>query len=161
MELIGQYREMHRFGHFMGVPSVVKHKERLKELVSENGAKTMLDYGSGIGKQYIFHLLHHYWNVDVAMYDPAVPLYAKLPEGLFDCVICTDVLEHLEESDVPRVLDEIFGRAKKFVFLTVCTRPAQKLLPDGRNAHTCLKPIDWWRRQIGPRAIPYELVEHD
>ena len=91
------------------------------------------------------------------MYDPAVPGYDEKPEGTFDIVICTDVMEHIEEQDVPAVLDNIFGYADKGVYLAICLREAKRLLPDGRNRHVTVKPQEWWLEKIGSRSQAFEV----
>ena len=43
-------------------------------------------------------------------------------------------------------------RILKGVFVTVGTYPAKKHLPNGENAHICLKPTEWWVDQFKPLA---------
>ena len=82
------------------------------------------------------------------LYDPAVDEFSAKPRGKFDGVICTDVAEHVPEDEVDVFLSDVFSHARKFVFITICTRPAKKLLPDGRNCHLTVKPATWWLRTI-------------
>lgn len=122
------------------------------ELVMETGGR-LLDYGSGKGFQYLKLRVHEQWGgILPYCYDVGLPHLAERPEGVFDGVICTDVLEHIEEADVPAILDDILGFADpsgSFVFLTASCRPAKrKKLSDGRNVHVTVKPPDWWEAQI-------------
>jgi hypothetical protein len=86
----------------------------------------------------------------------------QLPSGKFDGVICTDVLEHCPEEDVPWILAELFSYATKFVFANAATFPAHKRLPSGGNAHCTIRPPRWWEDQFARAArtrpaLSYEL----
>lgn len=83
-------------------------------------------------------------------YDPAIPGKDKLP-AYADMVVCTDVIEHIEPEFLENFLTFIQSRALKVIFLTVATRPAQKMLEDGRNAHLTIKPIEWWLPKMNER----------
>jgi hypothetical protein len=83
-----------------------------------------------------------------------VDKYKQLPEGNFDGVYSTDVLEHIPEEELDRVLTEIFSKADKFVYLGICTVPSQHILSNGENAHDTVQPFDWWVHKI----IPYAKV---
>jgi hypothetical protein len=60
-------------------------------------------------------------------------------------VICTDVLEHCPEEDLPWIVGELFGYARLFVFANVACYPAMKTLPNGENAHCTIRPVEFWR----------------
>jgi FkbM family methyltransferase len=101
-----------------------------------------------------------YWDVDeVQCYDPGYAPHSARPEGRFDGVICTDVLEHCPEEDVPWILEEIFGYAGRFVYLNVACYPARKTLPNGENAHITVRPPEWWREKVRAAARPGIRVE--
>lgn len=164
-ELLAMYREMHLKGErFLNVPaeetfdgrSLKPQVERIKRLVKATGAATLLDYGSGKAKQYDvspvtvpgageFDSLIDYWELDeVTFYDPAYPPYSTRPQGRFDGVISTDVLEHCPEEDMEWIIGELFSLAEKFVFATVACHPARKRLPNGENAHCTIREPQWW-----------------
>lgn len=168
-ELVKLYRQMHEEGEtFLGIPaektfpglSLPPQAHRVARLIDLTGARTLLDYGSGKGLQYrispveipgegIFNSIQDYWVVDsIHCYDPNYEPYCELPSGKFDGVICTDVLEHCPESDLPWILEEIFHYADKFVFANVACFPAKKRLANGENAHCTIKPPDWWVQLI-------------
>ena len=129
----------------------------VKDLVQDTKSKTLLDYGCGKGLQYTKWKHHEELGIDMpALYDPAVPSYDTLPDGPFDGVISTDVLEHIPEEHLPETFDQIFSRAERFVFLAICTRPAIAILPSGENAHCTLQPCTWCVEQIkkhSPRKV--------
>lgn len=153
MDLIEEYRKLHAQGKFLGL-SVLKFADEIGELIRQHNVKTVLDYGSGQGHQYMPpHSLQEKWGVDVTMYDPAVDGLDVLPKETFGAVICTDVLEHVPESVVPALLASVFSRATKFVFLTVCCRPAKKTFPDGTNVHVTVKARGWWEEKAAAAAL--------
>ncbi len=63
-------------------------------------------------------------------------------------MICTDVLEHIPEPDISWILSEQFGLATKLVFGNIASFPADKLLPNGENAHCTVRPVAWWQETI-------------
>jgi len=114
----------------------------------------LLDYGSGKGFQYLALRVHDQWGGLLPhCYDPGVRQLREKPSGKFSGIICTDVMEHIEERDVPKTLADIFGFAgeRAFVFFAIACRPAKrKRLPDGRDVHVTIKPPEWWGAQIDP-----------
>ena len=63
------------------------------------------------------------------LYDPAVQGIDVKPEGQFDGVMCTDVLEHIPEDELDTVIADLAGYAKQWAFIAVCCRPAKKTFP--------------------------------
>lgn len=169
LELQDLYRTMHLEGEkFLGIQpqdqypgqSLMPQVHRIKALVEKTSAHTVLDYGSGKGKQYGALTVRDpagnehpgvldYWDIDeVVCYDPCYAPYSKYPEGKFDGVICTDVLEHCPEDDIPWIVGDLFEFASRFVFANVACYPALQRLPTGENAHCTIKPMAWWRDLI-------------
>ena len=97
----------------------------------------LLDYGCGKST------LANNLPFTIKQYDPAMPKFAALPHPA-DVVVCTDVLEHIEPECIQDVIKHLSQLTKKICYLSVATRPAQKTLPDGRNAHLLIKPYSWW-----------------
>lgn len=119
--------------------------------------RTILDYGAGKGAQYtirdfsvpgigVVPSLEEGLGVTFTPYDPAWPAYEKLPDGPFDATVATDVLEYVPEVDIDWVLDEMFSRARKLVFVHSSTvmstkkRPADMERPD--------RSLKWWLRSM-------------
>lgn len=103
------------------------------------GKGTILDYGCGKNPLRI---------EGAKLYDPAIKGIDKPPEPA-DYVICTDVLEHVEPEYIDAVIEDLRRVTRKSLFLTVCTRPADKCLADGRNAHLIQKSASWWGEKVG------------
>lgn len=118
-------------------------------LIKTSNIKTVLDFGCGKAGCWNQYDLKGLWGLtEVALYDPGVESYNKLPEKRFDLVICTDVLEHVPEHLLNEVLTQITTRARKAVFCTISTRPASKTLVDGSNAHANVQNESWWRNKL-------------
>lgn len=150
-ELIAGYRRMATEGsNFQGL-SVLQHARLIGKLITRTGARTLLDYGcAGAGAYAHPYLMHEGWGVDLpALYDPAVPAFEAKPSGQFDGVICSDVLEHVPERHVDAVIAELFGYATRFVFASVCCRPAKKRFPGTQvNLHVTVRPFAWWEQKL-------------
>lgn len=109
----------------------------------------LLDYGSGKGYQYLAHRAHEVWGGFLPVcYDPGVRQLSGRPEGVFDGIISTDVLEHIEQRHLANVIQDIFSYAnpigEPFVYLHTCCRPARKVFGDGVNLHATVQPPEWW-----------------
>jgi hypothetical protein len=172
--LLEQYRLMHTNGDArLGIPSermflgqsLLPQAPHIRTLVRATSSASILDYGSGKGRQYDLRRIvddegvdhpdvRSYWGVkEIRCYDPGYEPFAQLPSGEYDGVICTDVLEHCAEEDIPWILHELFAFARKFVFANVACFPARKTLPSGGNAHCTIRPVKWWSEQIERAAM--------
>jgi hypothetical protein len=131
-----------------------KYAEQIAGLAEALGVDDLLDYGAG--KETLAQALPQY---AVHSYDPAVPHLSEEPVA-HDLVACTDVMEHIEPELVDNVLDHIASLTKKIVWFQIATTPATKTLPDGRNAHICVEPAEWWLAKLVDRwdVIRYEKM---
>jgi hypothetical protein len=181
--LVQQYEIMHLHGEtHLGIPpeqtfpgaSLPKQAHPIKRLIRLTGAKTILDYGAGKGQQYLplritdeeerieYPDIRSFWGVDeIRCYDPGYQPFQVLPSGTFDGVVCTDVLEHCPEEDIPWILDELFALAGKFVYANVACFPARKRLPSGGNAHCTIKPVRWWEDELERPARARPQVRYE
>ena len=155
MKHLNSYKEMHEDEAVYDGCSLNLHAQSIKDIISLSGATTLLDYGCGKGMQYSREKYHekYFFGIMPELYDPAVAKYSVLPKGKFDGVICTDVLEHVPEEELDKVLTKIYSKATEFVYLGICTIPAKAFLPSGEDAHVTLKSFDWWVDKIRPHAI--------
>ena len=118
-----------------------KYSEHIAQLAKKLGTRDILDYGCGKAT------LQKSLPFPIQNYDPFVPEYAAIPKPA-DLVVCTDVMEHIEESFVQNVINEIRDLTLKLAFFQIATRAASKVLPDGRNAHLIQQPINWWLERL-------------
>ena len=166
-ELLALNRDLHAHGNdwramsaedtFRG-KSLREHVGPIARLIERHGARTILDYGSGKAKLYDAYpgepagsrrkTMRAWGGAEVTCFDPGYGPFAGPIADAYDGVICTDVLEHVADDDVPWILDELCGRARSFVYAAAACYPARKTLPDGTNAHVTLQPPEWWREQL-------------
>ncbi|RNC81934.1 MAG: class I SAM-dependent methyltransferase [Phycisphaera sp.] len=74
------------------------------------------------------------------------------PDEVFDLVTCFDVLEHLDESDIPKFTAELqrIIRPGGTLMCSVALRTASAVDQFGENVHRTVKPLDWWLDAIQP-----------
>lgn len=148
-----EYSRLHeQYPKYFAGWTIKRYVDDIAKAVAAHEAKTLLDYGCGKGYQYLVRRVHERWgNILPTCYDVGVRQLAERPEGIFDGVICTDMLEHIEETDVPRILDDLLHYAGKFMVLGISCRPEQndvKKLSDGRGVHICVREPSWWSSRI-------------
>lgn len=149
-QLIGYYRDAMEDGKQFHGLSVMKYARDIRRTIVKTGAVTLLDYGCGQGlqyhKDYNFHIKLHVPMP--TLYDPSMSGINIKPTGTFDGVLCSDVLEHVPEELVDNVIQELFDYSTKFVWMSVCCRPAKKRFPDGRNMHVTIHTPEWWGAKV-------------
>ena len=116
------------------------------QVADQYGAKSISDYGAG--KCNLQKVMNELGRSDFQYYpyDPVFPEYGDPREA--DLVCCIDVLEHVEPNYLKAVLKDLSRITIKAGLFTIDTGPADKNLPDGRNAHLIQKPSSWWLPQL-------------
>lgn len=73
-------------------------------------------------------------------------------DGQFGLVTCFDVLEHIDESDVVGMRDELRRvlRAGGLLFCTASCRPAGMVDQHGENLHRTVRGPEWWAERFTP-----------
>ena len=155
-EVIDHYRHKHETDPgFSKGSALYKHIPRIASYVQTFRLRSVLDYGCGkasfwkINSVMLYGIFETFDTpLKVDLYDPAIPEYSTLPDRRYDLVVCTDVLEHVLESEVPDTLYNIIKRSRKLVYLNISTIPATKTFPNGTNLHLTIKPKKWWLAKI-------------
>ena len=134
--------------HFRGY-SLKQYLPEISALIRDSNIKTVLDYGCGKAELHDAHRLKPLWKLELLdKYDPGVVEWCTPPTRSYDLVVCTDVLEHIEEEDLDQILRHIYSLTNKVLFASISTRPASKKLPDGTNAHKTIQPDRWWKDKL-------------
>lgn len=149
-EYAEEQRKLHEKGNYG--TAALKWGHVVSSLVNSTGARTLLDYGCG-SKRSLLKVVDFDHDVTYQGYDPGVPEFSKCDPA--ECVVCIDVLEHIEPELLDNVLDHLQGLTQKVALFTIHTGPAVKVLSDGRNAHLIQQPADWWLPKLMSR---WELV---
>lgn len=138
-----QAKEHHKNNNNWQGKVLIRHIPAINQIIKDKGIESILDYGCGKAK-------HHPLEWNATKYDPALPEYQNKPTGKFDLVISTDVLEHIPVDNLKDTINEIFNYSKKWVFISVCCRKANAILPNGYNAHATIESAKWWRELFKP-----------
>jgi hypothetical protein len=141
-EYLEQNRKLHSEGRY-GI-SGGKWANVVLQLCERHQTRDVLDYGCGQ------RLLEKGLGWKIRNYDPCIGDLDAPPEPA-DIVVCTDVLEHIEPECLDDVLDDLKRVVQKKGFLVIATRPAEKFLPDGRNAHLIQQSSGWWLPRLAQR----------
>ena len=133
----------------------------VKNYVNKNPGCNILDYGCGqavhwhanvnmtIDGQKVSKTMMQYLHRNVSgffRYDPCHPVYNKRPTGKFDCVVATDVVEHIPKEELPYVLqhiDDCTAHDGK-VFFTIPDTESQGHFMDGENMHCTIMEKEKW-----------------
>ena len=172
-ELVGEYTNLHENGNetvpadkmFNGISLAFYVPDLMEIVLNKEKAKSILDYGCGKGKLYssteyntlnldkkgrrLKDSLPNLWQLDYYdLYDPGYKEYSKLPKGKYDGVICTDVIEHIDENDCDWILDEIFSYGRKFIYVTIACYQALKTFDNGKNVHVNVQTPEYWKKKL-------------
>ena len=143
MDLIEQYRQMHREGAY-GSTSI-KKAPYILPYIRMLDARTVIDYGCG--QSTLADLVSAHCGAKVTRYDPGLPGYDRRPSGTFDLLLNIDVLEHVPEEEVDGVIADMASLSSRAIII-IDTRRAATTLSDGRNAHLTLRAADWWSERL-------------
>ena len=97
------------------------HTADVKRCIRRSGSMSVVDYGCGkalLGR----NVEKDIPDLDWVDFDPAVKGKRVLPDKS-DMVVCTDVMEHVEEEYVDNVLEHISSIFKKCVYLHIACTP--------------------------------------
>lgn len=159
-ELIEHYKYKHETDPlFSKGSSLFKHVPYLARIVKEYRVKNILDYGCGKATFWNWEYSRATINshdYSVTLYDPGVEKYNKLPDGRYDLVVCTDVLEHLHPDDTEEVVKRLVYYTRRHLFCCIALTPAKKTFPDGTNYHTNLHSQEYWKDLFHREVEDYE-----
>lgn len=136
--------ETHKQSDYRWGQTARRNLYRIVAHIEESGCSNVLDYGSAGGSlERELERRKLLPNVSFLQYDPGYPdkAHNNLPR---DFVLCSDVLEHVEPELLNNVLDDLYRCMRQQGYFSIGCYPAEKTLPDGRNAHLILEDPSWW-----------------
>ena len=147
-----------------------KEAPTIKQLIEKNDCRSLINFGCGNPDAFFKHkfldkktvkevdgvqlspewpsVYDYLGRPFIKMFDPGIKELSDYPDFPAEMVVCTDVLEHIPPQDIPWFLDELLKLSTKVLHVSIHLGPALTTLPDGRNAHVCVRPRDWWRQQL-------------
>ena len=143
-------REHHnRAGHPWGATGYRYSGECVKKILRDHPEiKTVLDYGAGqcnLGKGICDQFPHIKWTD----YDPGVAGIDVLPDGVFDLVVSTDSLEHVEPPLLRQTIREIGDKARFYVWLDIPNEGTGGFIESGpykgHDEHLTIENAEWWK----------------
>jgi len=157
-EYVEQLQKEHS-GSKWGSSAVKYSGAAVAQLISRRPyLQTALDYGCGKGT-----LATEFPQLEWTEYDPGIPGKDVKPQGTFDLVTNTDVLEHVEPDLLDEVLAELVARTGKVLFLDIACYPTGKLFGEGpykgQDMHLIIEPPAWWEQRIAPAMKGLQLFE--
>lgn len=128
------------------------------ELAKPNKNETCIDFGCGTGRgaalisacckvigiDFVDNCLDEDVNIEFKQHDLTQPLDI-FPPAQYG--FCTDVLEHINEKDVDKVLYNILSSARN-VFFNISTVPDHFGSVIGEQLHLTVKDKDWWTEKL-------------
>lgn len=134
--------------------ALVRHRKAIHCLIHETGARTLIVWvsrqssthqGTSAGEPAGDAWRTLFEDCNSSYYDPLSG--RSLGENTYDGVVSIDSMTRCPEDDVPWMLDEMFGSARRFVYVVA----APGRFSGGRSdkgAHPVVQDPDWWRGQM-------------
>ncbi len=135
------YQELHKNNATYGSTGSV-HTPELILFIEYLKPKVVLDYGCGKGAL-INELSKIFPEIEFYGYDPAIPGRTQIPVKTADLVISTDVFEHIPETELEEVIENI-SKISQNCYFNLHHAAAITLLANGENAHCTIKPSCWY-----------------
>lgn len=142
-DLIRQYEKIHAERSYGNTS--VRNLRFIRPDIVMLQPQSVIDYGCG--QSTLIDELKLGYQPELFRYDPAIPAHSTLPDRKFDLLLNVDVLEHIEEHDLDKVLASMRAACHNALII-VDLKEAALLLEDGRNAHVTIRPREWWAAKI-------------
>jgi hypothetical protein len=156
MKNVHLYKEHHSSHPHYG-KSFKLHYPYVAAILNYLNAQSVIDYGCG--KNSITDRLLAEGLQKAEKYDPAIAGIDTLPGGTFDCLLNTDVLEHIPEDELPQILEN-FRNLSSTAIIIPHLEKASAILPNGENAHCTLKSPAEWKKYLQKYYQYVEQLPH-
>jgi len=139
--LIEQYRLLHAGMKYDSPNLDPKYQDLIREWA--DGPVSVIDYGCGRSSEIVTIFTE---TQCFFFYDPAIEELRELPDEIMmpcDVGFCSEVMEHIPEEELAANIELMKKLAPKWA-ITIHTRLASQILPNGENAHCTVHDAGWW-----------------
>jgi uncharacterized protein len=129
---------------------------RAVEMIAAGRADRVLEVGLGKPATPV-ELRRLLKNASFERLDLADPAH-RWPDQAAGAVLAANLLDDVPGEDLPWLLDELFSRARSWVYLAVTAERASFGAEQGGDAHCGRRTADWWRTRIAEAANRWPRV---
>tara|TARA_R100000005_G_C4999281_1_gene205994 strand:- start:981 stop:1616 length:636 start_codon:yes stop_codon:yes gene_type:complete len=172
MDYSKQYKQLHnekskQYGNGHRGNSTNKDYESMIEWLKKSSSKNILDYGCGKGRlvERLKKDSYNCWGFDLGV--PDSQFFAEIKNYVsnknkwfdknIDTIICYDVMEHILEDDIDKILSDFIKYDANNIYFLISTVLAKTILPNGMNAHVTVKDTDWWVEILKNKFPDYDI----
>ena len=141
-----------------------KNKTRIKyafDLIKSYSPTSVLDVGCGMGPlvwklnknhiramgvDFALVLKEKFWSGPYFVCANAKAL--PFPNKSFDLIFSMDFFEHIEEKDIPLVLNEMKRVGHRIIAIVAEDITGKQLIGKARLYHCTHKTLDWWKNKL-------------
>lgn len=126
----------------------------VKAIENRPYVRTILDFGCGKGtmKKYIEDHFRGKRDLEIYEFDPGIPGKDVMPEGPFDMVMSSDVLEHVEPHLLDDTIKQLEGLTRWVMCHDIACSPTGKTFGEGpyigQDLHLIVEEPSWWRKRF-------------
>lgn len=143
MKHLPDYIEIHKKNPSYGSGPSQNDLRMIRDELRDIKINSAIDWGCGNSRA----LEKLFPNAKLTFYDPAIPGRDALPKARFNIGLCTDVMEHVPETEIDAMMKSMADVCDDWIFI-IHMFPANQLLPDGSNAHVSQHDAMWWVKRI-------------
>ena len=124
-----------------------------EKLVAETGSRSVLCYSIGVYPTPTDHVSDGSLTNRNGTFPTGQPT-----DRAADGVVCAEMLDFFPDEDVPWMLEELFRRARRFVYISTGTSTRGPRLPDRSLLKARTRSARWWRTHLDPISFRYPRI---
>ena len=137
--------------HFGPLLRDSRETPQIEKLVTETGSRSMLCSSIGMDP------------ADQGSDGPLTNRNGTFPTGqpaerAADGVVCAETLDFFPDEDVPWMSEELFRRARRFVYISAGTSTRGATLPDRSLPEVRTRSARWWRTHLDPISFRHPHI---
>lgn len=145
------FRPLRSCVHFVPLLQDSHETPQIEKLASETGSRSVLC--SSIGMEPTEH------GPDGSLTNRNGTFPTGQPtDRTADGVVCAGTLDFFPDEDVPWMLEELFRRARRFVYVSTGVSSRGATLPDRSLPEVRIRSAKWWRTHLDPIGFRYPRI---